>query len=1709
MISLSADHFVTNSQRCVLSDVRNNNAVSSPGLMMNTILEQFRNNGSSSLLKKIFVGYLSLVAGCASTTDTVVRSSSAVSQVAASQGEHLRLQNNHESISDQSNPFGLPDLGKSPVDTAKIQKKKDVVDPMLGAPSIGLESASGEKRLYKSQDAKDMQALLAGMANTASTTAVKDWFSAHHATAQMNVGMGESGVRTGSFDLLMPIFDNKNDDLLFTQLGIRRSNQFSEDYRTTLNLGMGYRHQVDKWLLGVNSFYDRDMTGKNERLGLGMEAWTDNLKLSANSYLRLSDWKKSPDIEDYLERPANGWDMRAEAFLPSYPQLSGKVMYEQYYGDQVSLFGGSSRQKDPSASTVGLSYTPIPLVSISADYRRGQNGLSETSMLVGLNYRIGDSWKQQLSPDQVRATKLLESARYDLVSRRNDIVLDHKKIEHGSIVLPDHVDGTASTTLNFPINLLGPSVSNFSWRGTAAAYALPYGGGPSATIQLPVNSSTSIQSYSLQAIGMDGTGKLIESNLMMINVDPVHIALKSSKTTGLSDGVDNIDFTAQLSKSSGEALPNIDVVWAVEGQATVTESDVKTNASGMARMRLFSRFANNVKVSVGQVNGAKIETAVTFVPNEPDDKVDSVAGSAPSVVSDGLTSTVLTAIVHDSKGLPVKAGVKISWKTDLGTLSASTSLTDEGGKATVSLSSTANGIATVTASGVKGASSTTVSFIPQEADDSVISVSSPSPSVVSDGLTSTVLTAIVHDSKGLPAKSGVKVSWKTDFGSLSSSTSLTDASGKAAMSLSSAETGVATVTASGVKGSSSTTISFTQREADDGVASVSSAVAGIISDGASSAVLTAIVQDSKGLPVKSGVKVSWKTDLGTLSSASSVTDANGNASVSLTSTKSGVATVTASGVKGSSSTTISITEANQAKVSTVSATPNELVADGVANAQIQATVLDAKGVSVGAGVAVSWTTTIGALIDASSLTNASGVATTHISSLQGGEASVTASASHGAATTKINFTDAPSEKVSSLEASLEIIPADGITKSTLTATIVDKNGKAAPQGTPVKWSTTLGTLSSASAVTDTNGKSVVTIESGTEGSATITATAIKGAATVGVTFTKKEAAVASLTTDHATIVGDGIAVATLSAILHDDQGKTVGAGYDVAWTTTAGHLSSASSQTDSNGKATVSLSGTDEAIATVTAGATKGSSSVSIEISADMAKATLSLSAEPATTTAYSHIELLAKVTSASGKAVPNVQVTWTTDYVKLRDYDGMLESSIVTDADGSALNDLHALNPGSYSVTATFGTHSVTTPITVLPDYSSTRISALTSSKSTVSADGVETVILTATMTDGDGHLIGAGQPVSWTTSIGSLSSSSTMTNASSQATVSFTSKDVGTAKVTAAGADSRTSAKKSVSVTVTTDYSVARITRVGDSSDRTPVADGSDRPFIYFHVSDSSGNDVVGIPITVTHTGVGEMKTYDQKTDNYGDAYVTITSTAAGSYSLVGSIQNDTRTINGSFSSTAVVSSLSSDKTSVGTDSFATLTAKVEDSSGKPIQGTWLNWSTSLGSLYDQSMTDQNGYATAKVRSTSVGSAVVTASSSGGSSRSATVNFTAPAPVPRVQYISMNANQGSADEGILPYVMVVDQNGNPMDNVTVEFTCEGSFCTTSNEDYIVEGNNGVMRAITGSSGSGLAGFSTRAPHMEGTAIFRARIVDANVNDAGFTQAYEYYILK
>lgn len=268
----------------------------------------------------------------------------------------------------------------------------------------------------------DAASMAKGAAVGAMNQEVQAWLD-QFGTARAQINVDDKGNLYGSaVDILVPLVDTGH-TLLFSQVGGR-----NQDSRNTLNLGAGVRHHMtEQWLLGLNAFYDEDMTNHNRRLGIGAEAFHDNLKLAANSYLRLSDWRQSQDFADYDERPANGFDIRAQAYLPSYPQLGGKLMYEKYYGKEVALFGKNDRQSDPQAVTVGLEHTPFPLMTWGIDHKAGSGGQSDTQINLGFTYRFGESLSKQLDPSAVAVMRSVAGSRLDVVERNNNSVLDDQK----------------------------------------------------------------------------------------------------------------------------------------------------------------------------------------------------------------------------------------------------------------------------------------------------------------------------------------------------------------------------------------------------------------------------------------------------------------------------------------------------------------------------------------------------------------------------------------------------------------------------------------------------------------------------------------------------------------------------------------------------------------------------------------------------------------------------------------------------------------------------------------------------------------------------------------------------------------------------------------------------------------------------------------------------------------------------------------------------------------------------------------------------------------------------------------------------------------------------------------------------------------------------------------------------------------------------------
>ncbi|WP_434686684.1 beta strand repeat-containing protein [Pseudomonas sp. R4-79] len=423
------------------------------------------------------------------------------------------------------------------------------------------------------------------------------------------------------------------------------------------------------------------------------------------------------------------------------------------------------------------------------------------------------------------------------------------------------------------------------------------------------------------------------------------------------------------------------------------------------------------------------------------------------------------------------------------------------------------GLANVTGTAAAGSSSTSVQFVADVASARVIALSGSPTTIRANGSDISTFVATVEDSGGNPMPAGVAVSWSTTRGNLASGSTVTDGRGKATVTLTGTVAGGATVTASAAKGSASAGATLIADVSTSRVIGVTASPTSIVANGSSVSTLTASVTDAHGNVVPAGISVNWSTNLGSVSSGSTVTDAAGKTSVTLRGTAAGTASVQAAAIAGSSSVNVALTaDAATARVVGVTATPNVILANNATTSTLIATVRDANGNTMGAGVNVNWSTSSGTLSSGSSATNASGQASVTLRGGIAGSATITAAAVQGAASTSVTLVaDASTSRVISLVANPASVPANG-TNTTLYATVRDAYGNALPAGQAVQWATSLGNLNTGVSYTDGSGIAVAYIGSTVAGGATVYAkTTVSGNATTGVTFTSVAPVINSFT----------------------------------------------------------------------------------------------------------------------------------------------------------------------------------------------------------------------------------------------------------------------------------------------------------------------------------------------------------------------------------------------------------------------------------------------------------------------------------------------------------------------------------------------------------------------------------------------------------------------
>lgn len=1435
-----------------------------------------------------------------------------------------------------------------------------------------------------------------GWASSQASGAMTDWLS-RFGTARITLGVDEDfSLKNSQFDFLHPWYETP-DNLFFSQHTLHRT-----DERTQINNGLGWRHFTPTWMSGINFFFDHDLSRYHSRAGIGAEYWRDYLKLSSNGYLRLTNWRSAPELDnDYEARPANGWDVRAEGWLPAWPHLGGKLVYEQYYGDEVALFDKDDRQSNPHAITAGLNYTPFPLMTFSAEQRQGKQGENDTRFAVDFTWQPGSAMQKQLDPNEVAARRSLAGSRYDLVDRNNNIVLEYRKKELVRLTLTDPVTGKSGEVKS----LVSSLQTKYALKGyNVEATALEAAGGKVVTtgkdilVTLPAYRFTSTpetdNTWPIEVTAEDVKGNLSNREQSMVVVQAPTLSQKDSSVS-LSTQTLNADShsTATLTFIAHDAAGNpvVGLVLSTrhEGVQDITLSEWKDNGDGSYTQILTTGAMSGTLTLMPQLNGvdaAKAPAVVNIISISSSRTHSSIKIDKDRYLSGNPIE--VTVELRDENDKPVKEQKQ--------QLNNAVSIDNVKPGVTTDWKETADGVykATYTAY-TKGSGLTakllmqnwnedlhTAGFIidanPQSAKIATLSASNNG--VLANENAANTVSVNVADEGSNPINDHT-VTFAVLSGSATSfnnqNTAKTDVNGLATFDLKSSKQEDNTVEVTLENGVKQTLIVSFVGDSSTAQVELQKSKNEVVADGNDSATMTATVRDAKG-NLLNDVKVTFNVNSTEAKlSQTEVNSHDGIATATLTSLKNGDYTVTASVSSGSQANQQVIFIGDQSTAAlTLSVPSGDITVTNTAPLHMTATLQDKNG---------------NPLIDK-----------------------------------EITFS-VPNDVASQFSISNS---GKGMT---------DSNGTAIASLT--------GTLAGTHMITARLANSNVSD-------------------TQPMTFVAdKDRAVVVLQTSKAEIIGNGVDETTLTATVKDPSNHPV-AGITVNFTMPQDVAANFTLEnngiaiTQANGEAHVTLKGKKAGTHTVTAtlGNNNTSDSQPVTFVADKtsAQVVLQMSKDEITGNGVDNATLTATVKDQFDNEVNNLPVTFSSASSGLTLTPGVSN----TNESGIAQATLAGVAFGEQTVTASLANNGASDNKTVhfIGDTAAAKIIELTPVPDSIIAGTPQNSsgsVITATVVDNNGFPV-KGVTVNFTSRTNSAEMTNggqAVTNEQGKATVTYTntrsSIESGARPDTVEASLENGSSTLSTSINVNADASTAHLTLLQALFDTVSAGDTTN---LYIEVKDNYGNGVPQQEVTLRVSpseGVPPSNNAIYTTNHDGNFYASFTATKAGVYQVTATLENgdsmqQTVTYVPNVANAEITLAASKDPVIADNNDLTTLTATVADTEGNAIANTEVtftlpedvkaNFTLSDGG---KAITDAEGKAKVTLKSTKAGAHTVTASMTGGKSEQLVVNFIADTLSAQVNLNVTEDNFIANNVGMTTLqATVTDGNGNPLANEAVTFT-------------------------------------------------------------------------
>lgn len=928
----------------------------------------------------------------------------------------------------------------------------------------------------------------------------------------------------------------------------------------------------------------------------------------------------------------------------------------------------------------------------------------------------------------------------------------------------------------------------------------------------------------------------------------------------------------------------------LSGSATSfnNQNTAKTDVNGLATFDLKSSKQEDNTVEVTLENGVKQTLIVSFVGDSSTAQVE-LQKSKNEVVADGNDSATMTATVRDAKGNLLN-DVKVTFNVNSAAAKLSqTEVNSHDGIATATLTSLKNGDYRVTASVSSGSQANQQVIFIGDQSTAALTLSVPSGDITVTNTAPLHMTATLQDKNGNPLKDkeitfSVPNDVASRFSISNSGKGMTDSNGTAIASLTGTLAGTHMITARLANSNVSDTQPMTfVADKDRAVVVLQTSKAEIIGNGVDETTLTATVKDPSNHPV-AGITVTFTMPQDVAANFTlenngiAITQANGEAHVTLKGKKAGTHTVTATLGNNNTSDSQPVTfvaDKTSAQV-VLQMSKDEITGNGVDNATLTATVKDQFDNEVNnLPVTFSSASSGLTLTPGVSNTNESGIAQATLAGVAFGEQTVTASlANNGASDNKtVHFIgDTAAAKIIELTPVPDSIIAgtpQNSSGSVITATVVDNNGF------PVKG-VTVNFTSNAATAEMTNGGQAVTNE---QGKATVTYTNTRSSIESGARPDTVEASLengsSTLSTSINVNADASTAHLTLLQALFDtvSSGDTTNLyievkdnyGNGVPQQEVTLRVSPSEGVTPSNnaiyttnhdGNFYASFTATKAGVYQVTATLENGDSmqqTVTYVPNVANAEITLAASKDPVIADNNDLTTLTATVADTEGNAIANTEVTFTLPEDVKANFTLSDGGKAITDAEGKAKVTLKGTKAGAHTVTASMtGGKSEQLVVNFIADTLTAQVN-LNVTEDNFIANNVGMNRLQATVTDGNGNPL-ANEAVTFTLpadvsasfTLGQGGSAITDINGKAEVTLSGTKS--GTYPVTVSVNNYGVSDTKQV--TLIADAGTAKLASL--TSVYSFVVSTTEGATMTASVTDANGNPVEGIKVNFRGTSV-----------------------------------------------------------------------------------------------------------------------------------------------------------------------------------------------------------------------------------------------------------------